>query len=100
MRTLRRILSNSSGQVLLFAVALGGILLLALTVGFFVTQLGALHQTASAQRSRTRAVAEEGITYAAQQVAASTTVWQNALSANFANTDCNTGNAVISPSGS
>jgi hypothetical protein len=96
----QRSLSNSSGQALLITICIGLVLVIAMTVVVFVNQTGTLHHTATAQRGRGRSVAEEGISYAIQELSVSTATWQNALNGVFTNTDCNTGNDVLSPSGS
>lgn len=89
---------NSSGQAVLLLITLLAILLVGLTAYFYSNQIGTLHQTASAQRTKGRSVAEDGIAYATQELSASMTTWQNALSGTFPS-DCNSGHDVVSPSG-
>jgi len=100
MPNFQRVLSNRSGQTLLIAILLGIVLLIALAVVVFVNQVGTFHQSASAQRTNARAVAEEGIAFVTQELSVSSVTWQNALNGNFSGTDCNTGSDVTSPSGS
>jgi len=91
-------LINNSGQTLLIAVALALVLVLGLTVVYFVNQTSTSHQIASILRNQTGSVSDEGIAYAMQILSTSSTTWQNALIGTFPN-DCNSGNVIVTPSG-
>jgi hypothetical protein len=96
----RRFHIDKSGQVLIMAVALIMVVLIAITVGLFVSQMGVLHQSSSSQRFSGRSVAEEGITYGMHQLGASTSTWASALAGDFSSTDCNSSSILKTPSGS
>ncbi len=95
-------LRDRSGQTLLIIVFIGLILLISIPVVVYLNQIGSLHQVASQKRTKGRAIAEEGISFATLELSSSTAQWQNALIGNFqapAATDCNTNLFVPSPSG-
>jgi hypothetical protein len=95
----RLLVVTSSGQALLLAMLLVLILTIASTAVFFMNRIGTVHQTASAQRTKSRAGAEDGLSYAIHQLSQSTTTWQHALDGDFLMTDCNTASPLVNPSG-
>ncbi len=99
---------GQSGQTLLIAVMIGMILLISIPVIVFLTQVGSRHQMASPKRTKGRAIAEAGMSYATQQLSQSSMTWVAALNNSFDGTwptggalatDCNTGALIPSPSG-
>lgn len=67
------------GQALLIAILLGMVLIIAVPVVVFLTQIGGKHRLGSAKRMRASSVAEEGIVYAMQILSANRPIWEQAL---------------------
>jgi len=72
---------SESGQALLIAVGIFLVLIISIPVIIFVSQTGISHQTRSQRQAEGRAVAEDGIAYAAQCFAANQTLWNQAAQA-------------------
>src|ERR1035438_3628987 len=71
-------LRETSGQALLIVVFIMLILLISVPIVVFLNQTVTQHQFQSNQRIKGRAIAEEGISYATQQISATLTQWQKA----------------------
>jgi hypothetical protein len=91
--------SRSSGQTLLIAITFAAVLVIGLIVMFYMNQTASFHQASSAQRTEALNIAEDGISYAIQQLSANSTTWHKALQGDFSLApDCNSG-YVKNPNG-
>jgi len=68
-------MSGRSGQALLISVGILLLLVVSIPVIVFVTQSNITHQTSTQKQAEGRAIAEQGIAYAAQKFAANQTEW-------------------------
>jgi hypothetical protein len=90
---------SESGQALLIAMGILLILFVSIPIIIFVNMSGISHQTRTQRQEEGRAIAQEGISYAAQYFAANQPAWQTAaetgnFSSVFTGSGCNSLNVV------